>query len=112
MTRWAVRLRYRGVDPALSSSSWQERRALAVWLGEVLGDLEEGTYHPVGVVVYPHGTAVSLRVEAGDSYQAILRAAQAVGEVVGDVDRILGPLAGMSTVPPSWELTPAFPRPC
>lgn len=111
MTPWTVRLRYRNPDPSLTSTAPQDRRDLALWLGDVLGRVNDGAHQPVGVVVHTTGFAVALRVEAADSYQAILHAAELVGEVVGDPDRVLGTLHSMSTVPPPWRLIAVLPQP-
>ena len=111
MTTWTVRLRYRGPDSAAAWASPEDRRDLAVWLADVLGAVGDGTYGPVGVVVHPQGFGVSFRVEAADSGEAILRACALVSEVVGDPDRVLGPVQEMATVPPAWRLTAALPRP-
>ena len=111
MTLWAVRLRYRGPDPALAPSA-EDRQALAAWVTDVLSRVEGGAYRPVHVAADQAGYDVTLRVEAADSYQAILRGSALVAEVVGDSDRVLGALHTMATVPPPWRLTAVLPRPC
>jgi hypothetical protein len=79
VTAGAVRLRYRGPDPAWAPSV-EERQAMAAWVTDVLAGVDGGAYQPVHVAADEAGYDVTLRVDAADSYQAILSGSALVAE--------------------------------
>jgi hypothetical protein len=102
VTRWTVRLRY--LEVRADRSSWVDRRERAAWIEHVLTELHQGVYAPARALPFLDGVGVSLLVDAEKNVEAVLAASRAIGEVVGDVERVLGRLQSISTDPPLWQM--------
>jgi hypothetical protein len=104
MARVRVRLRFRHSSPTA------ERWRVAAWVAHVLERMDGGAHAPVTAIAFPDGFRITLYAEVAEARLAVPAATAALGEVVGDTERVLGRLVHVAVDPPRWDLVPAFPR--